>query len=1008
MFPAYSSISKGASEPSKNQRSTLLPIIDDSSVNNDQKDQSNKKIDWLSNESFRTNEEKTNKIIKLSSSSGLKVSDSESSSDSKASSPERKHKKEIKKKKDRKKSKKKHKKHHKKRKVSESENEARNVMTENMPIRLREINAQLEAKLIDKDYESFFDKFTKDDLKKMIFYEDVPNLMHRNAFKLDKKGDKNNLSFDSVYFKLSPKYNITLNDIFDKLLKQKSSNKKKKQLTRKELRRQIILHAKEKRYFTQLKRINIEKEAESTKINKTSSSTISDRLWLYLEMKKELKTENNDQEDLKTKDYMKYLDLNKNDIDKWLEFINYQESLSFNLDKALSLYDKKQAIFDRALEHNPKNFRLRLEQLKLKSSNIEMLEINIYNSLDLIESEFLTLIAEESFNLNSIKLSQLTEFDLIIGNLFEIWFELLNFFLNQNSSSLYFDRIKKIFMNFFDFFLDNNTSSLKHLFAHFSSKSYHFLNLLLALVDKYTLFLCRCGYVEKAVAIYQALLDFNFYTDNDDTKLDLTTKIGVFGLYWDIGLPKFGEKLSTGWLNCLENREKIFKSIELDKESLICDDLLDQKEQAILELKTERIEIRWLEIERLRSMVNWYPFYPRVVLGESIDDCVDPDRFISFDDDLKFILFDLNSIESNQQQTECLKFKLLINFFKLFNLFTIEEECLSVKSEYRKAEDSLNKKLFMQSCEETPENFDMFNNNLNYFSFITSSYDENKCVEHPYFGQFRFLEILYANFVVKENHSKICVRSELFTKLLKNNVDFMRNCLKQSFGCFKSAEYRSNLIVLKWRFELDLLLYLNKFGLDESNEKDSSFSLYLNKSAIRENLLNMAKDDLSTEANRSNFHLWKQYGLLKWVLSNSQRLNGNNCLPKNPLKDTRKVFDTLLNTSASSSDTSHQSCINIYSLAIDYCLIEMNVFCQSYDIQTSQFRSVVENRVSISSLGTEVNLFNQENVYKVKKSNFLNAKETLSEILISNCLKKSKPLKINVFLKLNSKNYVFF
>ena len=97
---------------------------------------------------------------------------------------------------------------------------------------------------------------------------------------------------------------------------------------------------------------------------------------------------------------------------------------------------------------------------------------------------------------------------------------------------------------------------------------------------------------------------------------------------------------------------------------------MDSLENSILDCKDVRIEHRWFEIERLRSIVYWYPFYPRTVLGETSDDCCDPDRLITFEDDLSLYLFDL-SLKSNDLETsESLKFTLFLNFLKLFNLIS--------------------------------------------------------------------------------------------------------------------------------------------------------------------------------------------------------------------------------------------------------------------------------------------------------------------------------------------------
>lgn len=147
----------------------------------------------------------------------------------------------------------------------------------------------------------------------------------------------------------------------------------------------------------------------------------------------------------------------------------------------------------------------------------------------------------------------------IVLNLFEIWFELIEFSVNYTLSSVLFDQIKRQFSKCFAFFLK---SSNKHV-TRLMNTSEVYLNCMLQILDNYCAFLVRAGYVEKAVAVYQALIDFNMCSSSPKyNDLDVQNRLTLFGLFWDIGLPKFGEKNSIGWLNCLENREKIFENLE--------------------------------------------------------------------------------------------------------------------------------------------------------------------------------------------------------------------------------------------------------------------------------------------------------------------------------------------------------------------------------------------------------------------------------------------------------------
>ena len=247
-------------------------------------------------------------------------------------------------------------------------------------------------------------------------------------------------------------------------------------------------------------------------------------------------------------------------------------------------------------------------------------------------------------------------------------------------------------MQCFAFFLAN--SSRNALVEHSSSEQLFYVGILHVLRN-YTSFLCRYGYVEKAIGTYQALLDFNLSNSSGSKEL--------FELFWDMGLPKFGEEHSTGWLECVARRDKLFSLLEEQEHSSSTsahrrsDDRLELIEDAILaaspppppQQAAPRIEYKWYEMERVRSLVHWYPFYPVMAAGETADDCADPDRLIAFDDDLAFLLFDVNRLRRSTTTTttnddrvddvvECLKFKMLCGLCECLGWLAWDDESLDL------------------------------------------------------------------------------------------------------------------------------------------------------------------------------------------------------------------------------------------------------------------------------------------------------------------------------------------
>lgn len=291
---------------------------------------------------------------------------------------------------------------------------------------------KLEKKLLDDEYKQFFSQFTKDQLKNFNFYDDIPGLTSRNAFRLQKIGDKNNQCFDSVHFKQLCKYYFKPSGD-EKTITSVTNLTKGAKMTKKQLRRMQINTAHQKRYFYQMHQmaaINRD-DTISKKEHLTQQCTLSNKMWLYLEITKSLEDSNKSANIDRTGDFMKYLSENKSDVVKWLEFIDYQSQLTHNKSEILSpagLYERKVGIFEKAIKENPNSFRLKIELTKLKSNNIEF--TNIYNAFETIEREFYMLLGAESIKLNVNKVGFIPQFQFVHKKLqnFKIFFCLINRF----------------------------------------------------------------------------------------------------------------------------------------------------------------------------------------------------------------------------------------------------------------------------------------------------------------------------------------------------------------------------------------------------------------------------------------------------------------------------------------------------------------------------------------------------------------------------------------------------
>ena len=160
--------------------------------------------------------------------------------------------------------------------------------------------------------------------------------------------------------------------------------KKAKKLNRTQIRNLIIKDLKQKRYFFNINNIKSDtdiqfKQKEPQKLN----STLSDKMWIYLQMKKNLDINNENTVD-KTADYMKYLNENKTDIKKWLEFINYQSNINLNAENQTAYHERKISIFEKAIKENPASFRLRIELFKIQNE-LNRIQVSNKNAVDKTE-----------------------------------------------------------------------------------------------------------------------------------------------------------------------------------------------------------------------------------------------------------------------------------------------------------------------------------------------------------------------------------------------------------------------------------------------------------------------------------------------------------------------------------------------------------------------------------------------------------------------------------------------
>lgn len=100
-----------------------------------------------------------------------------------------------------------------------------------------------------------------------------------------------------------------------------------------------------------------------------------------------------------------------------------------------------------------------------------------------------------------------------------------------------------------------------YMHSHFYTK----INLLFSEICKQLCYILNsCGYTEKAIAIYQALIEFNLFCKSDVESLAVNEKIVCFEPFWDSGAPRIGEKDAIGWTDTVQQKKISFDYISTD------------------------------------------------------------------------------------------------------------------------------------------------------------------------------------------------------------------------------------------------------------------------------------------------------------------------------------------------------------------------------------------------------------------------------------------------------------
>eukprot|EP00092_Neocalanus_flemingeri_P030332 GFUD01032927.1.p1 GENE.GFUD01032927.1~~GFUD01032927.1.p1 ORF type:complete len:1231 (+),score=335.13 GFUD01032927.1:198-3890(+) len=175
------------------------------------------------------------------------------------------------------------------------------------------------------------------------------------------------------------------------------------------------------------------------------------------------------------------------------------------------------------------------------------------------------------------------------------------------------------------------------------------------IIESAVLMLVQSGHSEKAVAVYQGLLELNLFSPDFQGPGDYNVedKLSLFEPIWDSGVNKVGQAGARGWGKELQERigegRGEMEELGIRKE---------EWEEKMLEAGSEKGKT-WIQLEIGREQEHFFPWRK----GE--EEAEDPERIVEFDTINGFLA---------QFSREESKFRVLLSFLKLLGVEDRNEE----------------------------------------------------------------------------------------------------------------------------------------------------------------------------------------------------------------------------------------------------------------------------------------------------------------------------------------------
>nr|XP_020663249.1 protein NRDE2 homolog [Pogona vitticeps] len=488
---------------------------------------------------------------------------------------------------------------------------------------------------------------------------------------------------------------------------------------------------------------------------------------------------------MKVEEYNRKIRENPRDVKMWMDFISFQDELMTRPScytvgegeretrkKSLKLIlEKKLAILERAIESNPNNVDLKLARLKLCTEFWEP----------------------------SAVIKEWQKLVFLHPNNPELWQKYLLFCQSQFSTFT----VSKIH-NLYGKCLSTlsavqDGSMVSHPVLPGTEEA------MLAIFLQQCHFLRQAGHSEKAVSLFQALIDFTFFKPDSVKDMSTRGQVEFFEPFWDSGEPRIGEKGAKGWKVWMHQQEKggwvVLNPPDGDEEDL------EDKEEDLKDRSLPKWQ-HWLHIERSREERHWVPWRPDKTKKQTLDDCEDPERQVVFDD-LGPSLIKISNSD--------LQFQLLCSFLQFLGVPCV---CQLLPSFVYLAMDENNIFDNRQHSQGPLTSFDLPVSGISPIGCMDSVIQGGKQVGHP-----------------------------------KEGEEFIQNLFHVMLPLFSGKE-KSDLSVFWLQYEISKVVRCLKMG----NKKRLKLQGKKSKK--------LAKNLLKAPDNRNDVSLWQLYAYLEWVLGN--------------------------------------------------------------------------------------------------------------------------------------------